>query len=254
MTGYTIVGTDTDAGKTAFSAWFLASNADRFAYWKPVETGDSDTATIRRLVPHATVFDPLARFAEPVAPMLAARREGRSMPGIEEILAAVPVLGGTGFQPVQHLLIETFGGPLSPLADGVLQLELIRALGLPVILVASSSVGAVGRTLAAARALEEVELAAIALMGPEDPFAIEQLNRHLPGVSILSGPMPTAWTPDAFAACPIDWHPREELLREFFRVRMRGPGEEHVIEPPRGVADGPHDRRLAVPVQDRPPR
>src|SRR5581483_1021531 len=90
MTGFVVAGTDTDAGKTAFSLLFLSAFADEFAYWKPVETGDSDTAKVRRLVPGATVFDPLARFAEPVAPALAARREGRPMPGAAEILAAVP--------------------------------------------------------------------------------------------------------------------------------------------------------------------
>jgi len=193
VTGFTIVGTDTDAGKTAFSACFLASNADRFAYWKPVETGESDTATIRRLVPHATVFDPLAHFEEAVAPMLAARNADRPMPEIDAILAAIP-------KTDQPLLIETFGGPLSPLTEDTLQLELIRAFNLPVILVASSAVGAVGRTLAAARALEEVEIAAMVLMGPEDSFAIEQLKRHLPGVAILSQPMPAAWTPQAVGA------------------------------------------------------
>jgi adenosylmethionine-8-amino-7-oxononanoate aminotransferase len=198
MTGFIVAGTDTDAGKTAFSLLFLAANHDSFGYWKPLETGDSDTAKVRRLVPQATVHEPLARFAEPVAPMLAAARESRTMPDVAAILAA---------RPPGPLLIETFGGPLSPLTDGVLQLELIRALNLPVILVSSSAVGAVGRTLAAARALEEVPLAAIALLGPRDEFAEAQLARHLPGVPVISLTLPAGdWSAATIAEAAAQLH------------------------------------------------
>src|SRR6266404_247037 len=68
MTGFVVLGTDTDAGKTAFCAQWLAAFADRFAYWKPVETGESDTETIRRLVPATTVFAALDLPAILVAP------------------------------------------------------------------------------------------------------------------------------------------------------------------------------------------
>jgi adenosylmethionine-8-amino-7-oxononanoate aminotransferase len=236
--GHLIVGTDTDAGKTAFAACWLARSASKgWAYWKPVETGDSDTERIRRLVPHATVFDPLAHFKEPVAPMLAAKREGRAMPGIDEVLGAIPNIK-------QPLLIETFGGPLSPLTEGVLQLELIRAFNLPVILVASSAVGAVGRMLAAARALEEAELAAVVLMGPLDSFAVEQLKRHLPGMPIHSQPMPATWTPEAVVACSTDWEPRAPLRG--LRVAVKRENVWHPYTPLRGA-----DEPLPVVSADR---
>ncbi len=203
MKGFVVVGTDTDTGKTAFSLLYLAAFPSQFAYWKPVETGESDTEKIRSLVPGATIFEPLARFSEPVAPALAARREGRVMPGVAEILAAIP----TTELP---LLIETFGGPLSPLTEDVLQIELIRAYALPVVLVASTSVGAIGRTLAAVRALDGVELAAIALIGVKDDFVREQLTRHLPGVPVLELTMPPgAWTPVSIresARAPLRGH------------------------------------------------
>src|SRR5262245_29230292 len=127
MNGFVVVGTDTDAGKTAFSLLFLTAFGDEFDYWKPVETGEPDSLRVRRLVPHTTVHEPTARFREPVAPALAAQREGRVMPGVAEILAAAP-------HSTKPLLIETFGSPLSPLTDDVLQIELIRALALPVVL------------------------------------------------------------------------------------------------------------------------
>mgnify|MGYP001048260138 CR=1 FL=1 len=57
------------------------------------------------------------------------------MPGVADVLAAVPASD-------RPLLIETFGGPFSPVDDDTLQIELIRELGLPVVLVTSSAVGA----------------------------------------------------------------------------------------------------------------
>ena len=108
------------------------------------------------------------------------------------------------------LLIETFGGPLSPLTEDVLQIELIRAFALPVVLVSSTSVGAIGRTLAAVRALDSVELAAIALIGVKDEFAREQLTRHVPDVPVLALTMPPGtWTPDSIreaARAPLRGH------------------------------------------------
>ena len=139
MTDLLILGTDTDAGKTTFALLWLAALGDRYAYWKPVETGDSDTACVRRFAPLVTVWDPVARFTEPVAPPLAARREGRPIPSAAEISLARPASD-------RPILIETFGGPLSPLNECELQLELIGRLGAPAVLVASSTLGAIGRT------------------------------------------------------------------------------------------------------------
>lgn len=173
MTGFVVLGTDTDAGKTTFCLRWLAAFPDRFAYWKPVETGESDAEAVRRLVPAAAVYTPLARFRDPVAPVLAAAREGRPMPGVAEILAAVP-------DSPLPLVVETFGGPLSPLTGDVLQAELVAALGLPAVLVTPSAVGAVGRTLQAVAGMRGYGVAATAvvLLGPSDPFAAARIERH----------------------------------------------------------------------------
>ena len=192
MSGFIVAGTDTDAGKTAFSLLFLAAFADWFEYWKPVETGDPDSLRLRLLVPNATVHEPLARFREPVAPALAAKRESQAMPGVAEILAARP-------HTTKLLLIETFGGPLSPLTEDVLQIELIRELRLPVVLVTSSAVGAVGRTLAAVQAMAGfgVAPAVIVLLGAPDAFAVEQIAKHT-GLAVVSLRLPEGeWTPES---------------------------------------------------------
>ena len=78
-----VLGADTDAGKTTFSLLWLAAFPGNWSYWKPVETGDSDSETIRRLVPMTDVLEPAASFQEAVAPALAAapRRPSNSTRG-----------------------------------------------------------------------------------------------------------------------------------------------------------------------------
>lgn len=173
MSDLIVLGTDTDAGKTTFALLWMTAFGERYAYWKPVETGASDTACVRRQVPLATVWEPVARFAEPVAPPLAARREGRPVPSAAEIRLARPASD-------LPLLIETFGGPLSPLNETELQAELIRRLGGPAILVASSALGAIGRTLAALRVLDGLgsDVRAVALVGSADPYAETEIHKH----------------------------------------------------------------------------
>src|SRR5262249_35927413 len=128
----------------------------------------------------------------PVAPALAARREGRTVPNVDAILAAKP-------QPShaeRRLLIETFGGPFSPLTDDVLQLDLIRRLALPCVLLVSSTVGAVGRTLLTLRALaaESVRPVALILVGPPDEFAVEQIALHAADLAVFSLQAPDEWS------------------------------------------------------------
>ena len=65
MTGSSSSAPTRTRGKTAFSLLFLTAFADAYAYWKPVETGDSDTDKVRQLVPSALVFPPLTRSPSP---------------------------------------------------------------------------------------------------------------------------------------------------------------------------------------------
>jgi adenosylmethionine-8-amino-7-oxononanoate aminotransferase len=173
---FCILGTDTSAGKTTFAALWLAAFPDEFEYWKPVETGDSDSELVRQLVPGVAVHSPDCRFRDSVAPPLAARREGRRVPPAADLVRAQPAPRDT-----RHgMLIETFGSPFSPLGDAELQVELIRGLGCPCVLVGSSRLGAIGRMLqcVAALAAHEIRPVALVLVGPADPFALEQIGRH----------------------------------------------------------------------------
>jgi adenosylmethionine-8-amino-7-oxononanoate aminotransferase len=190
MTDLVILGTDTDAGKTTFALLWLAAFASKYEYWKPVETGEADSERVRQLVPSAVVHAPMARFRDPVAPLLAARRENRSVPPAATIAAAKPFPRGD-----RSLLIESFGSALSPLDETALQIELIRRLAMPTVLITPSAVGAVGRTLQTLRALAGLAIhpSSVVLLGSPDVFAIEQIMHHAPGVRAFTVRPPDSW-------------------------------------------------------------
>lgn len=197
MTDFLILGTDTDAGKTTFAALWLATFPDGYEYWKPVESGDSDTQRLRRLVPSAVVHAPHRRFRDAVAPPLAARREGAVVPPASAIAAAKPAPR----HPGRHLAIETFGSPLSPLNENELQIALVQALAVPAVLVSSSAVGAVGRTMQGLRALagQGVRPAAVVLVGPPDEYAAGQIERY-GSMRVFSLRPPAVWDAEGVAA------------------------------------------------------
>lgn len=197
MTDFIILGTDTDAGKTTFALLWLQLFADRYEYWKPVETGDSDSARIAELSPATVVHAPLCRLREPVAPPLAAKMEGATIPAARDIADALP----RTLSEQKALLVETFGGPFSPLNDDELQLALIRALERPCVLVSSSRLGAIGRTLQCLTALgsENIRPFAVVLIGKRDPFAEEQIAQHSNLATIHLEP-PDEWTAPALRA------------------------------------------------------
>ncbi len=211
LTDLVILGSDTDAGKTTFALLWLAAFADQYEYWKPVETGPSDTERVRHLVPLAATHPPHARFEQAVAPLLAARREGRDVPSATALAAAKP----RPHQPGRHLLIETFGGPLSPLTETDLQLALIQALAAPSVLVVSSAIGAIGRALQCLRAtaVHAVRPTTVVLLGPPDPFAAEQISRHEPGVCVFSLQPPAAWDVEGVARAAREQHSVLEEIR-----------------------------------------
>ena len=188
MNRFVVLGTDTDAGKTTFSLLWLTHFAPRYSYWKPLETGLSDSGRIAELATTVRVHPPLRSLREPVAPLLAARREGRDIPGAESIAAACPA--------DESLLIETFGSPFSPLNDDESQIEFVRRLGLPTVLVGPSTVGAIGRCRAMLRALrgDGIVPRAVVLIGPDDPYAETELAKDGVPVFGIRGLSDGPWT------------------------------------------------------------
>ena len=186
--GMFLTGTDTGVGKTWVAARLVRALRGRgipARPLKPVESGaaaDADPAgTDAGLLAAAAGIDDLAavvrfRLRAPVAPALAAAREGVDVRLAE--LAAFCRRDG----PV---VVEGAGGWRAPLAaDGEVR-DLARALGLPVLLVAADRLGAVNHTLLAC---DGIRAAGCALAGvvlnrihePEpDPENLPQLRDRL---------------------------------------------------------------------------
>ena len=213
MSDAIVLGTDTDAGKTTFALLWMAAFPEDYAYWKPVETGPSDTETVARLVPDARVHTPLAGFRDAVAPEVAAEREGRSVPEVSEILNAVPA-------DTRSLLIETFGSPLSPLRPDALQIELIRRFERPSLLVGSTAVGAVGRALQSIETLRAhaVEPRALVLIGPPDPYAESKIRQH-GGLDVFTLEPPATFDEEGVRLCAEE---QIDVLRSLYETLKSG--------------------------------
>ena len=213
MSSFVVLGTDTDAGKTTFCLLWLAAFAEEFAYWKPVETGESDANRIAKLIPEAQVLPPLARFKLAVAPPLAARRAGQPISSAIEIARSRP-------HSDKPQVIETFGSPFSPLNENELQVALVQAFHLPVVLVTPSSVGAIGRSLQVIAALTAngMNTTAVVLIGTNDSYAMEQIQKYAHGVRVFSIRSPESWDREGLRVA-ADAH--RETLNEIRQIFAR---------------------------------
>jgi len=98
------------------------------------------------------------RFAAPLAPSMAAAREGRAL----DVDAVLGFCRTAMAGPEEVLLIEGIGGVMVPLAPGVTVLDWIKALGVPAILVTGSYLGSLSHALTA---LKVLRLAGVPLKG-----------------------------------------------------------------------------------------
>lgn len=151
MIRFLITGTDTGIGKTTVASAIAAALRRRgiaVGVLKPVETGcalrdgELDPADARQLRFFAGRDDPLEaicpfRFGDPVAPALAARREGVALE-LPAVADAVNRYGGNG----RVVLVEGAGGLLVPLAPGATFADLARACDLRLLVVVGNRLGA----------------------------------------------------------------------------------------------------------------
>jgi dethiobiotin synthase len=131
-------------------------------YWKPVQSGldgETDTEVVRRLTAlpperfHASTYE----LRTPLSPHESARRDGVSIS-----LSAFNLP-----ETSRPLIVEGAGGVLVPLNGDALVIDLIKQIGLPVILVARSSLGTINHTLLSLEALRarRVKIAGVIMSG-----------------------------------------------------------------------------------------
>jgi dethiobiotin synthetase len=144
---YIIAGIGTEIGKTFISS--ILTDALQADYWKPIQSGAldfTDTDTVRSLISNTkTVFHPEAyRLNEPMSPHAAAVIDEVE---IELSKFELP-------QTDNHLIVELAGGIMVPLNDRETNIDLIKKLNIPVILISKNYLGSINHTLLSVEVLK----------------------------------------------------------------------------------------------------
>jgi len=152
-----ITGTDTGVGKTLLTGLLLhhlrQSGCHALAM-KPFCSGSrADTEFLRAVQGGELTLDEITPFffAEPLAPLVAARRHDRSI-RLQDVLRRIRCVADR----CECLLIEGIGGLLVPLGEGFTVRDLIAKLGCEVIVVSRNRLGTINHTLLTVDALEHI--------------------------------------------------------------------------------------------------
>ena len=136
-----VTGTDTGVGKTvaaAALAWRLGAS-----YWKPVQAGldeETDSEAVARLA-GVEVLPEAYRLTTPCSPHRAAELDGVTI----DPDRLVP--------PPGRVVIEGAGGTLVPLTRELVNADLFARWGLPVVVVARTTLGTINHALLTVEAL-----------------------------------------------------------------------------------------------------
>lgn len=204
MSGFFVTATGTDIGKTFVTAGLvrlLRSRGIAVSALKPVLSGfspdraaDSDAGVLLAALGEAVTPDRLDaispwRFAAPLSPDMAAAREGRSL-GFDELVAFCRerIAGAMG-----TVFVEGVGGVMVPLDERHTVRDWMMALGLPLVLVGGSYLGALSHTLTALEAITAAGLNVAALVVNETDDSsvplgdcVASLQRFVGGVPITA--------------------------------------------------------------------
>jgi dethiobiotin synthetase len=213
MTAIFVTATGTDIGKTFVTAGlirhFRAAGRDVDAL-KPVMTGfdpaaadGSDPGLLLKALGRPVTAEEIERispwrYAAPLSPDAAARRENRPLP-FDELVAFSrrAIAGSTG-----TLLIEGVGGAMVPLDDKHTVLDWMAALGVPLLVVTGAYLGTLSHTLTCLDVLERRKLAVKALVVNEMPGSSVTLDDTLATLARFAPRTPMVAlrrTPDAAA-------------------------------------------------------
>jgi dethiobiotin synthetase len=161
---YFVTGTDTGVGKTLVSCALLhafSARGKRVAGFKPVAAGcdDDDHNEDAKLLRAASTvqatygqINPYC-FHRPIAPHLAARHAGVNIE-FPRIIASYRELAGQA----DEVIVEGAGGFCVPLNDRQTSADLVKQLGLPVILVVGMRLGCLNHALLTMHAIAHYQL------------------------------------------------------------------------------------------------
>lgn len=146
--GIFITATDTGVGKTYAAcalARAVAARGISCGVFKPVSSGGREDA--EALIAAAGVSDDLdavnpVALARPLAPLVAARREGKTI-APSSLRAAFRAIS----RRYDYTIVEGAGGVLVPLRRNYYVADMIRETGLPALVVARPGLGTINHTL-----------------------------------------------------------------------------------------------------------
>jgi dethiobiotin synthetase len=204
MTALFVSGAHTDVGKTYVSCALLRAARARglsVDALKPVVSGfdfadwaDSDPGRLITALGQSrsgAALDAMSPwiFTAPLAPPMAAAREGKRL-----TTAEVAGFCATRRTRADLFLVEGAGGVMSPMMSDGVCLDLMRALALPTLLVGGSYLGAISHTLTALETLRArgLPVAAIVVSEDADPDApdftetVALVARYANGVAVAA--------------------------------------------------------------------
>ena len=209
-----VTGTGTDIGKTYVTCALIRALKARGAVvdaFKPVVSGfdprdaaGSDPARLAAALgaPGDVFRIAPRRYLAPLSPNIAARLEGETLRLDDMVIDAVARAA-----ELRHglLLVEGAGGVMSPLTDGETNLDMISALGAPVLLVAGSYLGTISHVLTALIALRSAKACVAAVVisesldAPDLAQTANALAPFLDGAPLFLAPRAESWDAAALA-------------------------------------------------------
>lgn len=220
LRGLFVTGTDTAVGKTVLAAALMHRYRayGSLRYWKPVQTGieqDDDTSAVLQLAEciDTELHCSGIRLPKPVAPYLAAELSGTRVT-VADIVSHV----NREADDVRWIA-EGAGGVLVPLNESESIVDLITALGLPVLIAARSILGTINHTLLTIETLRRrnVEVAGVVLIGNRNPANREAIERF--GSVRVVGEMPhfVALTSDSLGQWATSEFDSKGILARYFQ-------------------------------------
>ena len=186
-----ITGTDTAVGKTVLTGlllYHLRQAGCHALAMKPFCSGSRADAEFLNAIQDGELtrdeVNPFF-FAEPLAPLVAARKHHRSI-CLPEVLQRIKGLATR----CQCLLIEGIGGVLVPLGEGFSVLDLIARLGCRAILVSRNRLGTINHTLLSVSALQHAGIKRLRTVLNSSSKADHSTFSNISTLSELLDPIP----------------------------------------------------------------
>lgn len=177
---YFVTGIGTEIGKTITSA--ILTEHLKADYWKPIQSGDlhqSDTIKVKSLISNSvTKFHPEAyQLTQPFSPHYSAELDR-----VEISLDSI-ILPETN----NNLIVEGAGGLMVPLNQQDLIIDLIKKLGLEVVLVSKNYLGSINHTLLSVEALKSrnIPVKGIIFNGEKNE-ASESIIKKMTGLNVIA--------------------------------------------------------------------